>query len=123
MKLNETLKQLSQVDINENSVNKIENAYKVKLSEELKKIVSLHGETIFYDDFSLLRGLSVKEILDASNDMSVDFIGKNLLPLFDVGDNDYFVFDFAEKCWYKFNIVDEVKFSKAETIDKYLRTK
>jgi hypothetical protein len=120
MKFIETLKQLSQISINEKAVSKIENAYKTKLSEEVKKIISMHGETVFYDDFSLFRGLSVEEILDATDDMSVDFINKKLLPLFDVGDNDYIVFDFCEKCWYKFNIADEVKFSKADKIDKYL---
>lgn len=119
MKLTDILNQLSQVEANETLASKVESAYNTKLPKDVKKIISLHGETKFYNDFSLLRGLSLEEILDAPTDMAVDFVGKKFLPVFDLGDNDYIVFDLEEQAWYKFNIVDEVKFSKSLSLLGY----
>ena len=120
MNLKDTISTLSNVQIDDVFVAQLDKMYGVSLPDEVRKIVSISTETVFYDDFSLLRGLSHAEILSASSDMSVDFIGKHLLPLFDVGDNDYIVFATAEKTWYRFNIVDEVEFDKAENLSVYL---
>jgi hydrogenase maturation factor HypE len=120
MKLREALEKISDVLVNDDFVSDIENLYEESLSDELKKIVSLNRETEFYDDRDLLRALSNTEVLNATEDLSVDFVGISLLPLFDVGDNDFVCFDFNEKCWYLFNIVDEVKFKKSASIVDYL---
>lgn len=119
MKLKDKLINIVNVQIDTGFVAQLERAYGV-LPIEVKRLVSLNKETISYDDFSLLRSLSHAEITDASSDMAVDFIGKGLLPLFDVGDNDYIVYDVAEKTWCRFNIVDEVKFSISKTITELL---
>ena len=120
MKLKDLLEKINDVPLNESLTKRIEARYKTKLSDEIKKIVSLSQETVFYEDRVLLRGLSNLEILNATEDLSVDFVGKSLLPLFDVGDNDFISYDFSENCWYMFNIVDEVKFKKASSIFSYL---
>lgn len=119
MKLKDTLAKLAEVKIDEDFTAQVESMYKAAFPDEVKRILSLSSETVFYDDFSLLRGLSHAETIDASVDMAVDFIDKGILPLFDAGDNDYIVYDVLEKAWCKFNIVDEVKFSKAHNISKY----
>jgi len=120
MKLKETLSKLTEVKIDAAFVAQLETMYSTTFPDEVKRIVSISDDTVSYDDFSLLRGLSHVEISDASEDMAVDFIGKGILPLFDVGDNDYIVYDISEKTWYKFNIVDEVKFSKTSSLSEYL---
>jgi len=120
MKLKDTLSKLSDVKIDTGFVVQIETMYGKSISDEIKFIISISNEAVFYDDFPLLRSLSHAEIIDASEDMAVDFIGIDILPLFDVGDNDYIVFDFSEKTWCKFNIVDEAKFSEANNISEYL---
>jgi hypothetical protein len=95
--------------------------YKVQLPEAVKRVVSIIGSnTLFYEDKDILRSLSESEVLNATKDLSVDFVGKSLLPLFDIGDNDFIVYDLSEKCWYLFDIVDEVKFKKSEDISGYL---
>jgi hypothetical protein len=120
MNLKEILGKLADIQIDSGFVAQLKKMYKVDLPDEVKHIVSLSKDTVFYEDFSLLRGLSHAEISDASSDMAVDFIGKELLPLFDIGDNDYIVYDITEKVWCKFNIVDEVKFSKSKSISALL---
>ena len=120
MKLKDTLGKLTNVQVDNDFIAQLEKMYSIVLPDEVRRIVSISKDTVSYDDFSLLRGLSRSEINDASADMSVDFISKGILPLFDAGDNDYIVYNIAEKVWYKFNIVDEVKFSTTQYLSEYL---
>ena len=120
MKLKEKLLNLEGALINNDFVTQLEKMYSTTLPEEVKRVVSLSDKTISYDDFSLLRGLSHAEIRDASADMAVDFISQGILPVFDVGDNDYIVYDTKEQTWSKYNIVDEIKFSKTQDLTEYL---
>ena len=120
MNLKELISKTSGATINMDIVEAVECLYRVKLSDELKRIISLHNEVTFYNDRDILRGLSNVETLNATENLEVDFVGKSILPLFDIGDNDFIVFDFSEDCWYLFNIVDEIKFKKATSILDYL---
>jgi len=120
MRLSEILKKLSEVTTDEAFVQSIESVYNARLSDEVKKIISLNQDAIFYEDKEIMRSLSNSEILNASEDLQVDFLGKSLLPVFDIGDNDFIIFDLSEDCWYLFNIVDEVKFKKAKSLSVYL---
>jgi hypothetical protein len=107
--------------IRESLTDQLEAMYKVQLPEVVRRVVSLiESKAVFYDDRDILRSLSDCEILTASEDLSMDFVGKSLLPLFDIGDNDFIVFDLSENCWYLFNIADEVKFKRSEDILLYL---
>jgi hypothetical protein len=116
MNLNDRIQELSKVKIDTAFVAELEKAYGVSLPDEVKRLVSLSKEAAFYDDFLLLRGLSQAEITDASSDMAVDFLGEKLLPIFDVGDNDYIVYDIANGEWCRFNIADEIRFSSGKSL-------
>jgi hypothetical protein len=116
MKFTEQYKNLNNVPVNVQFTAQTENIYKASLSDEVKKILSLSEETMLYDDKPLLRKLSSAEIIEANEDLEVDFIGQSLLPVFDMGDNDFVVFDFAENRWCLFNIVDEIKFKEEEDL-------
>ena len=119
MKLKNTISKLNDVKIDNDFITQLENMYNAVLPDVVKRIASLSKDMVPYEDFSLLRGLSHAEIIDASADMSVDFISKHLIPFFDVGDNDFIVYDVVEQTWYKFNIADEVKFSKVQNLSDY----
>lgn len=121
MKLINALNELNKIKTDSLFVEKIELQYKIILPDNIRKIISLNKNGAFYDDLSFLRALSHDEIVGAAEELLVDFIGINLLPIFDSGDNDFIVFDLVEQCWYKFNIVDEIKFSKALDLSEYLR--
>ena len=116
MKLKNKLSDLSNVTVDNSFVSNLEKEYASSLPDKVKLIVSINEETVFYEDFPLLRSLSHAEITDASSDMAVDFIGKKILPLFDMGDNDYIVYDITEKVWCMFNIVDDVKFGSCKEL-------
>lgn len=120
MKLKNVLDSLAKVAIDQEFVRCLERMYSTELSEKVKKVASINKDTVFYDDFELLRGLSQDEIIEASSDMAVDFVSLGLIPLFDIGDNDYITYDTIDKTWCKFNIVDEIKFCKAQDLNAYL---
>lgn len=120
MNLKDILSNITSLPIDHMFFSLLEDLYKTSISEDLKRVLSISKETAFYEDAPLLRGLSYDEILNASSDMAVDFLSKQILPVFDVGDNDFIVYDLVEKCWYMFNIVDEVKFAKADFLTEYL---
>ncbi len=120
MNFKDTLSKITALPIDSLFISKVEDLYKTSIPEDVKRMLSISKDAVFYDDAPLLRRLSNKEILNASSDMAVDFLEKHILPVFDVGDNDYIVYDLEKKCWYKFNIVDEIKFSKANSVSEYL---
>ena len=82
------------------------------------RLISNCQDTLFLDDGK--RVLSFTEILNAETELHVDFSDKGLLPLVDCGDNDFIVYSFKEKNWALFNIVDEVLFHKADSIESLI---
>jgi hypothetical protein len=120
MNLKKTLSNLNDVIIDDNFVQDIEKIYNSKLSETVKRILSLTKETSFYEDKPLLRGLSKSEILNADDDLSVGFQDMGLLPIFDIGDNDFIVYSISENLWCLFNIVDEIVFKNAKELSELL---
>jgi hypothetical protein len=120
MKLADTLRTFTDICIDKKFASKVESLYSAKLPDEIKRLLSIGRESMSYEDIPLLRSLSQSEVLDASADMQVDFIGKRLIPLYDVGDNDYIVFDISNQRWCRFNIVDEVAFSYSDRLSNLI---
>ncbi|MBR5210585.1 MAG: hypothetical protein IKV67_12130 [Paludibacteraceae bacterium] len=114
----EFLESLHDNNIDDMKVKKIEDLYKCDISDEVKQIVSNCDETIFFDDDS--RVLSFDEILDAEEDLHVEFIKKKMLPLFDCLDNDFVVYKTDTHTWMKFNIVDEIDYEEADSLEEIL---
>lgn len=114
----EYIQQLASVKINMEKVSKVANIYGKDLPEAVQEIVSASEESIFFDDNS--RILAFDEILDAEQDLHVDFKAKGMIPLADCGENDFIVYNIGEKNWSKFNIVDEVSFKKKESLEELL---
>ena len=108
----EFLESLHDNQIDDLKVKQIEDLYKCNISDEVKQIVSNCDETIFFDDDDS-RVLSFDEILDAEEDLHVEFIKKKMLPLFDCLDNDFIVYKTDTHTWTRFNIVDEIDFDEA----------
>ena len=62
------------------------------------------------------RILDLDEILDPQKYIRTNFEEKGLMPFIDVFDNDFICYDLLEECWCKYNIVEEVKFSRTKNI-------
>lgn len=71
-------------------------------------------------DKSGRRVMTIEEILDANDDIGIDFAGLKLIPFVDCFDNDYVCFDMQGNNWTLFNSVDEVKFRPCDKLDDLL---
>lgn len=100
--------------IDKNKTERIEKEYSCQLPNVLEKIVSNNNEALFFDDG--VRILSYAEILNAEKDLHIDFKSKDIIPVADCGDNDFIIYDFKNKLWAKFNIVDQTIFKKRTSL-------
>lgn len=115
----EYLQKLSKVKVDEEKVLKVNAIYHTELPEILQKIISDNDETIFFDDAG--RVISLEEMVEAEQDLHIDFKGKGIIPLIDCGENDFIVYHFRAKLWSKFNIIDETVFQKRESLEELLK--
>jgi len=119
--LKKALKELDKVEIDNSLISEIEDLYEVELSDELKKIISLNKEGVLYNDMEYLQGLSSDDILDESDDLAAECTELDLLPLFDIGENIYIVYNLQKNCWSKFNYSEEDLFDETQNLLDYLK--
>ena len=108
------------VDIRKDRVAAIESKFGIELNEEASIAFSVpDDEPMFFSTVDFARMLSWQEILDASSDMCVDFATHGIIPLIDMGDNDYISYNALEQKWCRFNIVDEISFDRKDHLKEY----
>lgn len=117
MNKQEFLKSLEDIKLNAKRISVVEETYEGKFADIVNKIISTCDKTLFIDSTRLL---TYNEILDAEEDLGVNFIQLQLLPLFDCGDNDFIVYHISKKCWSLFNIIDECVFKETNTLEELL---
>lgn len=118
MNVAEYLKLVENMKIDSDKVETVQNVYEAKLPELLQKIVSNAEEPAFLDND--VRTLTYKEILNAEQDLHVDFKSNRIIPVADCGDNDFAVY-YLDKCkWSRFNIIDETAFKERTTLEDVL---
>lgn len=113
----ETLKQIT---VDAGLISEIQEVYGCKLPHDIQCIVSAHKTEAFIEGERFCRILTSSEILNASAELHVDFAKYNIIPFFDVEDNNFVVFDFQKKCWKKFNIVDEVSYGERTSLNEII---
>ena len=92
--------------INENNIN----------NEELLKLIKyIKEEPVFISDN--IRLLSIEEILNYKEELKID---KLIIPLIDLYDNNFLVFDIEKKEFQMLDISDEQFWKKVNSIEKYL---
>lgn len=97
------------------NINEIKKKYKVAdVSKEFEKILNDNA------NYSHLIKLGNSSILDAIEDLQVNFIDYGLIPVFDAYDNDYICYQIENGKWCMFNIVDEVSFKKDSTLNELI---
>lgn len=110
---------LNKQEIDNSNVQEIKKMYSTDINAEVASVISCLDETVFFDSDGFLRLLSFQEVLDAEADFNVVLVSNGILPLFDLGDNDYLSFDFSKGMWCKFNIVDEIGFAYKSHLSEY----
>ena len=112
----EYLQEINECKINIYQVEKIEKIYGKGLPDIVKQMVSYSEDSIFFDDG--WRTLALSEIEDAEQDLHVEFVRQEIIPVVDCGENDFIVYHFVEKIWSKFNIIDETIFKKKCSLEE-----
>lgn len=114
-------KALTNTVIDNSIVNQVENVYGKIESTDVKKILSYKFEDYFLESDDFLRALSLDEILDAKDCLHVDFPTKRIIPLFDVCDNNFVVFQLDKNIWSLMNINDLTLFSETDDVLSLLK--
>lgn len=115
----EYLEKLRENAIVKDKVGEVRQIYGCELPEIVQRIVSDCEKTIFLDDD--MRILSFAEIMEAEQDLHVNFKEKGIIPLIDCGENDFIVYHLKNRIWSKFNIIDETVFKKKNELDELLK--
>ena len=116
MKYENIIKELSKTKIDKSYVDSIEEYYGMKIPEDILKLLSIGKKTPFIDN---VRIVSTKEIIESNVFLGVDCKTKGIVPLIDVFDNDFIIYSIKEKCYYIYNIVDDVLFDKKANLSDY----
>lgn len=101
-------------------VKRIEEIYGNQLPLEVHILLSLADA--FWDSpkGEAIRVLDVEEVVNASEELHVDFVKKRLVPLMDLFDNNFLVFVIAKNKYSIMNINDESLFEDYESIYNFL---
>lgn len=120
MKIENFYEKLIHVKINSYIVDKVQTKYQCNLNDYIKKSISLYPNGEFFESDDILRLLSVDEIMSAKEELHVDFINKKIIPMFDIGENNFIVYNYSTMKWGKFNIIDEIFYNENELIEKII---
>ncbi|MCR5587232.1 MAG: hypothetical protein K6F77_06855 [Lachnospiraceae bacterium] len=88
-----------------------------QIPDIVRKIISYNDNDRFIEKW---RVISKPEILESIETIHVDFVKIKLLPVIDVGDNDFICYDLKNNIWVMFNIVDEIDFNPKDSIYDYV---
>lgn len=117
MNKHEFLSSIADIKVNTKKISVVEATYEGKFDDIVNRIISACDKTLFIDDIRLL---TYNEILDAEEDLRINFIQLQLIPIFDCGDNDFIVYHISKNHWSLFNIVDECCFKEKKTLEELL---
>lgn len=86
-------------------------------NKELQEILNyIQSEPIFFGDN--MRLLSKDEILNYKEELGIDI--NNILPIIDLNDNNFLVYNLEKNTFEKLNIEDETFFGETDSISNYL---
>ena len=100
----------------------LEQKYGQKLPEEVVELYStMESGFLQINEFDTWRVLSIKEILNASQELNINFIEIKKLPLIDCMVNNYICFDFQTHKYIFMNIEDMSIFSESNLLINLLQ--
>jgi len=118
--ITEFLSDIKTQPINTNFIKKLEKTYGASIDSYISRLLSKAPNGVFFEGDGVSKILSHDWILEASDDMEVDFIKWQLIPVFDMLDNDFVCYDVANGNWCMFYIATELKFNEGRTLEEYL---
>jgi len=118
--VHEFLEGIEKQSIDAKFVEKLNKKYNIVLDDYAGKILSKAPSGCFFEDDAVLSLLSRSWLLSAPADMEVDFASLQLIPIFNIADNDYIAYDGTNNTWCMFNIADDTKFNENKTLEALL---
>lgn len=107
-------------EVNESAALAVENKYHAALPDDVRKLLSMATAPFCWEGGDVCRLLCLGEIVHASQDLHVDFIGMGCIPFFDKGDNDFIIYRISQNSWEMFNIIDQVSWRSSSDLQKLL---
>ncbi len=95
-------------------MDKFKNIDNTELQEILKYVKD--EPIFFYDEMRLL---SEDEIVNYKEELNIEM--DNIIPLIDLYDNDFLIYNINENVFEKLNIEEEITFGKINSIEEYLK--
>ncbi len=96
---------------------KLEAVYGEIVPDEIVSILSLFSKPELFDE-NESRTLSVNEVMHAEEDLQVPFKTNYLVPIVDIGNNDYIVYNGEKRVWCIYNILDEILYDESKSFEE-----
>ena len=118
MTIKEYLDALEAVEINKERVDKLIEIYGNEIPTIVQKIASFDMEDYFLGDE--IRILSFDGIIYADDDLNARFKDARLIPLADLMDGDYAVYNCVTGKWNMCNAYEGILFDEQDSLEKLL---
>lgn len=113
----EFISELKNIEPNQETAQRLNYVYQMVVPTEIVKILSFYDSPEFFDE-NESRTLYLKEVINAEEENDVPFKSAKLVPIVDLGDNDFIVYDGNKKIWCVYNIIDEILFSEGQSFEE-----
>ena len=97
----------------------LQKKYKNNL-DKIKKELSIEAGFYLTNSEREVRKLNKNEVISSLKYLGCEFSDYNIIPIFDIMDNNYIVYMSDQDKFAIFNIIDEVLFDKVDTIIELL---
>lgn len=92
--------------------------YGVSFPESIGRILAVLPQGGFLEGDDFCRVMSSSEIVSANETLHTDFVGKKLLPILDLGENIFVVFDSSRQEFGRFSLNDDLVYWRSKKLNE-----
>ena len=119
MTIKEYFEELEKAEINKDRVDKLKQIYGCDIPEIVQRIASYDMDDYFIDEE--IRVLSFNGIIFIDEDLDTRFQDARLIPLMDLMDGDYAVYNCVTSKWNMCNAYEGVLFNEQDSLENLLQ--
>ena len=109
------------ISFNTQKINELENLYGGKIRDlNVKKILSSAGDKSLFLD-GIWRALSYNEIVNFDQYNKTNLKEKHLIPIFDILDDTFIVYNIDTGSYAKYNIIDDRLYENESNLREYIK--
>lgn len=118
MTIQEFIRDFKMLLIDNGTLTELYKIYSEDIPDNVKRIAIMCMDECFLEDGGRL--LSYYEVCHSDEEYGTNFVQTKMIPLLDMGDNDFIVYDLSSNLWKKYNIVDYVVFEESSDLENIL---